>query len=56
MEDCSHGDVKPNCRFCATLFVALKGASGPRKGQKSTFSYNLFCELTFSPTHADLGV
>ena len=42
--------------FRGTLFGALKGASGPREGQKSTFSHNLFCELTFSPQHADLGV
>jgi hypothetical protein len=41
--------------FRGTLFAALKGASGPREGQKSTFSYNLIYELTFSPQNADLG-
>ena len=38
------------------LIEALKGASGPREGQKSTFFYNLICELTFSPLQADLGI
>jgi hypothetical protein len=42
--------------FRGTLFGALKGAPGPREGQKSTFAYNLICELTFSPQHADLGI
>ena len=43
-------------RFRGTLIGALKGASGPREGQKSTFSYNQICELTFSPQYADLGI
>jgi len=42
--------------FRGTLVAAQKGASGPRKGQKSTLlENNLFSELTFSPQDADLG-
>jgi hypothetical protein len=43
--------------FRGTLFAALKGASGPREGQKSTFSsHNPISELTFCPQYADLGI
>jgi len=44
--------------FRVTLFEALKGASGPREGQKSTFcsTQSEFCELTFCPLQADLGI
>jgi len=42
-------------RFRGTLIGALKGASGPREGQKSTFSDNLIFRTDFQPSTCGPG-
>lgn len=45
-------------RFVLGSSERKKGAPGPREGQKSTFCsrQSEFCELTFCPQYADLGI
>ena len=51
------GDRRRLAGFLRASLGGAKGASGPREGQKSTWlgCSNRFDELTFCPSHADLG-
>src|SRR5271166_4871403 len=54
---CQHPDSGSALRvLIVIIFRSAKGASGPRKGQKSTCHYNSVLRTNFLPVNADLGL